>query len=88
MRERRAEEGHDPVTHHAAHGSLVVVNGLDHVLDHRIEYPLRVLGVTVRDYSARFSHVGEEHRHVLALRLENAPGSEELLGETLRATRA
>ena len=37
VRERRPEKGHDPVAHHLVHRAPVAVDGLHHVVEHRIE---------------------------------------------------
>jgi len=47
VRERRAEEGHDPIAHHLVHRALVAVDGLHHVLEDGIEKVARVLGIAV-----------------------------------------
>jgi hypothetical protein len=43
----RAEERHDAVAHHLVDRTLVVVHGLDHALQHRVEQAPRVFGITI-----------------------------------------
>jgi hypothetical protein len=43
--EWRAEQCHDSVAHHLVHGALEPMDGVHHVLQHRIEDPSRVLGI-------------------------------------------
>jgi hypothetical protein len=47
VRQRRAEEGHDPVAHHLVDGALEAMDGLHHALEHRIEELPRFFGVAV-----------------------------------------
>ena len=47
MRERRAEQRHDPVAHHLVDRALVAVDRFHHVLEHRIEDLPRFLGIAV-----------------------------------------
>jgi len=84
MRERRAEERHDPVAHHLVDGPLVVVHGLHHTFEHGIEELPGFLGVAVGQQLHRSLEVGEEDRDLFALAFEGALGGENLLGEVLR----
>src|SRR5262245_13090514 len=43
VRNRCAEQRHDPVAHHPVHGALVPVDGLHHVLDDGVEELARLL---------------------------------------------
>ncbi len=81
---RRAEDGHDPVAEHLVHGALVAVDGLHHHGQHRIEHAPRVLGIAIGQELERALHVGEEHRHLLALALERAARGADLLGQVRR----
>ena len=49
---RRAEESHDAVAHHLVDRALVAMHGFDHELQHRIEEPLRLLGIAVGESSS------------------------------------
>ena len=68
--ERRAEERHDAVAHHQADGALVVMDGLHHVFEDRVEEFARLLGITFGQQLHRALEVGEKHRHLLALAFE------------------
>jgi hypothetical protein len=87
MGQRRAEEGHDAVAHHLVDRALVAVNGLHHPFQHRIEKLARFLGVTIREQLHRALEVGEQHRDLLALAFEGAPGGQDLLGKVLGGVR-
>ena len=85
--ERRAEEGHDPVSHDLVDGALVVVNGLHHALEHRVEQSPRLLGVAVGEQLHRALQIREQDGHLLALALERAAGGEDARGEVPRGVR-
>ena len=68
--QRRAEEGHDPVAQHLVDGALVVVDGLHHGFEDRVEDLPRLLGVTVGQKLERALEIREQHRDLLALALE------------------
>ncbi len=70
--ERRAEERHDPVAHHLVDGALVVVDGLHHALEHRIEELAGLFGVAVGEQLHGALEVGEEDGDLLALAFERA----------------
>ena len=84
MRDRGAEQRHDPVPHDLVHRALVVVDGLHHLLQDGIEEPAGFLGVAVRQQLHRALDVGEEHGDLLALALEGIARSQDLLGEVPR----
>jgi hypothetical protein len=84
VRQRRTEEGHDAVAHHLVHGALVVMHGLHHAFEHRIEELSGFLGVAVGEQFHGPLEVGEEHRDLFALAFESALGGEDFLGEVLR----
>jgi hypothetical protein len=84
MRQRRAEERHDPVAHHLVDGALVVMDGLHHPLEHGVQEFPGLLRVTIRQQLHRAFQVGEEDGDLLALALEGTLRGEDLLGEVLR----
>jgi len=47
--EWRAEERHDPVTHHLIHGALVVMDSLHHPLEHGVQDLARLFGISIRE---------------------------------------
>ena len=83
VRERCAEERHDPVAHHLVHGALVAVDGLHHVLEDGVEELARLLGVAVGEQLHRALQVGEQHGDLLALTLQGGLGGEDALREVL-----
>ena len=83
VRQRRAEQRHDPVAHHLVDGALVAVDGLHHVLEHGVEELAGLLGIAVGEQLHRALEVGEEDGHLLALALERGLGGQDLLGEVL-----
>ena len=70
VRQRGAEQRHDPVAHHLVHRALVPVDGLHHVLDDGVEQLAGVLGIAVGEELHRALEIGEKHGHLLALALE------------------
>ena len=87
VRDRRAEQCHDPVAHHLVHRALVVVNGVHHVCEDRVEDLARLLRIAVGDELHRTLEVGEEDGHLLALAFERRPRGENAIGEMLRRVR-
>jgi hypothetical protein len=83
VRERRAEQRHDPVAHDLVHRPLVPVDRLHHPFEHRVEKLTGFLGIPVGEQLHRPLHVGEEHRDLLALALQGALRREDLLSEVL-----
>ena len=37
VRDRRAEQRHDPIAHHLVHGAFVAVNRLHHYFEHGVQ---------------------------------------------------
>jgi hypothetical protein len=87
VRQRRAEERHDPIAHHLVDGALVAVHRLHHPLDHRVEDLSSLLGVAVGEQLHRALEVSEEDRDLLALPLEGGLGGQDLRGEVLGGVR-
>ena len=87
VRERRAEERHDPVAHDLVDGALVPVDRLHHVLEDRVEELARLLGVAVGEQLHRALEVGEEDGDLLALALQRRLASQDLLGEVFGGVR-
>ena len=81
VRERRAEQRHDAVAHDLIDCTLVAVHRFHHVLEHRIEDFPRLLRIAVGEQLHRALHVGEQHRHLLALAFERTLRGENLLSE-------
>src|SRR5262249_11682896 len=79
--ERRTEERHDAVAHHLIDRPLVVMDGFHHELEHRVENPSSVLGVTLGEEFHRSFQIGEEHRDLLTLTFERVLCREDPLGE-------
>jgi len=59
------------------------MDGLHHVLQHRVEELARLLGVAVGEQLHRSLEVSEENRDLLGLALQGGLGGEYLLGEVL-----
>jgi hypothetical protein len=85
MRERGAEQRHDPVAHDLVDSPLVPVHGLHHAFENGVEQLARLFGVPVREQLHRALQVGEQHRDLLALAFEGGPRGQDLLGEVLRS---
>ena len=84
VRDRRAEQRHDPVAGVLIHRALVAVYALGEDLEEAIEQTVPVLGVELRREIGRALHVGEQHRHLLALAFERRARGQDLVGEVLR----
>jgi hypothetical protein len=82
--DRRAEQGHDPVTHHLVDGALVTVDGFHHPLEHWIEELPGLLGVSVGEELHGALEVGEEDSDLLALALEGGLRGENPFGQVFR----
>jgi len=83
MGQRRAEERHDAVAHHLVHGTLVVVDGLHHAFEDRVEKLPRILGIAVGEQFHRTLEVREEDRHLLTLTFQGGLGGQNLLSQVL-----
>jgi hypothetical protein len=83
VRERRAEQRHDPIAHDLVDRALVAVDGLHHPLEHRVEELARLLGIAIGEQLHRSLEVGEEDRDLLALAFQGGLGGEDPLGEVL-----
>jgi hypothetical protein len=81
---RRAEQRHDPVTHHLVYRALVAVHGVHHVRENRVQDLARFLGIAAGEQFHRALEIREQDRHVLALTLQGSAGREDLLGKVLR----
>jgi hypothetical protein len=84
VRNRCAEERHDPVAHHLVHRALVAVDGLHHVREDRVEDLARFLGIAVGEQLHRALEIGEQDGHLLPLAFERRLRAENSLGEMLR----
>jgi hypothetical protein len=77
----RAEERHDPIAHHLVHRPLEAMDGIHHVLEHRIEDLPRLFGVAVSQQFHRAPEIGEEYRDLLAFALQRTSRGENPFGE-------
>jgi hypothetical protein len=82
--QRRAEQRHDPVTHHLVHRTLVAVNSLHHQFEHGVQDLAGFLGIPVSEKFHRALEVSEQHRDLLALAFKGALRGEDFLYEVLR----
>jgi hypothetical protein len=62
-----------------AHRAAVFLDGFAHVLEHGIEKPPRLFGITIGDQLHRALEVGEQHGHQLALAFELGGRGEDTL---------
>src|SRR5262249_7185702 len=82
-----AEEGHDAVARVLVYRALEAVHTLGEDREEAVHDAVPFLGVEALRELHRPLHVGEQHRHLLALTLEHAAGAEDLLAEVLRGVR-
>ncbi len=81
VRDRRAEQGHDPVAGVLIDRALEPVHlGRDH-LEATIDDGVDLFGITALGERAESGQIGEQHRHLPPLALDGGPGLEDLLGE-------
>jgi hypothetical protein len=59
------------------------MNGLHHVVDHRVQDPPRFLDVAIGEQLHRGLEIREQHGNELALAFERSFGREDLFGEVL-----
>jgi hypothetical protein len=67
--EGRAEQCHDPITHHLVDCALIAMHGLHHPFEHGIEDAAGLFGIAVREQLHAAFEVGEQHGDLLALAL-------------------
>ena len=70
VRDRRAEQRHDPVAGVLVDRALEAVNALGEDREEAIHDPVPLLGIDLLGELHRALHVGEEHRHLLPLAFE------------------
>jgi hypothetical protein len=83
VRDRRAEERHDPVARVLVDRPLEAVHAVGQDLEEAIEDAMPLLGVDALSQLHRALDVGEEHRHLLALALQRGLALEDLVGQVL-----
>jgi hypothetical protein len=67
---RRTEQRHDAVAHDLIDSALVVMDGVHHQREDRVDELARVFGIAVSEQLHGAFDVGEEHRDLFALALE------------------
>jgi len=87
VREGGAEQSHDAVAHHLIHGAFVAMDGLHHSLEDGVEDLSGLFGVAIGQQFHGSLHVGEHHRHLLALTFQGRPGRQDLVHQILRHVR-
>ena len=83
VRDRRAEQRHDAVARVLVDGAFEAVDSVGQDLEEAIQDAVPLLGIDRLRELQRALHVREEHRDLLALPLEGAPGGQDLVGEVL-----
>ena len=72
MGERGAEKGHDPVSHDPADHAFIVVDCLQHVIEHGVEELLRLFRIAICYYSQRPDDIRKQDSDLLAFTFEIA----------------
>ena len=85
--DRRPEQSHDAVACELVDGALEAVHALTEDREEAIHDRPPILGVALLGELHRAHHVREQHRHLLALPLEGAAGTD-LLCEVVRGVEA
>jgi hypothetical protein len=80
VRERRAEKRHDAIPHHLVDGSLVIMDGVHHELDDRIEYIARLFWIALGKQLHGPLEVGKENSDLLAFAFKSTSGAKDPLG--------
>jgi hypothetical protein len=88
LRQRGAEERHDPVAHHLVDGAFVPVDGVHHELEDRVEQLPGLFRVSLHQQLHRPLEISEEDRYLLALALEGRLRREDLVREVARGVGA
>jgi hypothetical protein len=83
MRDRRPEESHDAVAGVLVHGTFEAVHPLGEDGEELVEDRVPLLRVELLGQLHRARHVGEQHRHLLALAFERGLRLQNFLGEML-----
>ena len=84
VRERRSEQSHDSVAGILVHRALEAVHAICEDLEKALEYAVPLFGVELLGQLHRPLHVGEQHRHLLALAFEGGLGLQDLLSQMPR----
>src|SRR5262245_25062312 len=87
VRDRGAEERHDPVAGVLVHRPLEPVHAVGEKLKEAVQDGVPSLGIDLLGEFHRALHVGEEDRHLLALALEGGLRGENPLDEVARRVR-
>ena len=89
VRDRRAEQRHDPVAGELVDRPLEAVNALGEDREEAIHDPVPLLGIDLLGELHRALHVGEEDRHLLALAFEGGAPTTDFAADrfTLRLAR-
>ncbi len=86
--DRRPEDRHDSIAGELVDRPLETVHPVGEDLEEAVHDPIPLFWIDLLAELHRPLHVGEQHRHLLALALESAAGGEDLLGEVLRGVGA
>jgi len=81
VRDRRAEQRHDPVAGVLIHRALEAVDAVGEDLEEAIHDAMPFLRINLLGQLHRAFHIGEQHGHLLALAFERGLGLEDLVGE-------
>jgi hypothetical protein len=79
--DRGAEEGHDAVAEELIHRPLIAVHLGQHQLEGAVHEAMDFFRVTPFGERSKPGDIHEQHRHLLALTFESAPGGQDLLSK-------
>src|SRR5262245_51788804 len=83
MRQRRAEERHDPIAHDLVDRTLIPMDSLHHVLKDWIKEFACIFPITISQQLHGPFHIRKENCDLLALAFERTFGSENFFSEML-----
>ena len=87
MRDRRPEQRHDAVAGVLVHRAFEAMHALGEDREEALEDAVPFLGVELFGEHHRALHIGEQHRHLLALALERRARLQDAVGEVLWCVR-
>jgi hypothetical protein len=85
MGDRRAKQGHNPITHDLIDSAFIAVDRVHHALKDGVEELAGFFRSSVGQQLHGAFEIGKEHRHLLALAFQGGLGGENFLGQQNRA---
>src|SRR2546425_4022548 len=84
MGQRRPEQSHKPVAKKLIDGAFIAMNLGDRHLKELVEHSMHPVRTNLFSKSCGIGEVAEDHRHLLSLPFESAPGSQNFFSKVFR----